>query len=164
MNITTVNLKNRLHRMPLESALARQQGERNRAMKTIKPVVRHMLLCEDVQLSPTNSRKVNVFGLLSAVRVEDHVGAFPLQHSFCVYLMLTGGRGAGDGQIVVIHDETQEFVYVGTPHRITFDPNPLSIKGVIIRVPACDLPTPGLYWVCFRYNDEVIAQEPFEVR
>jgi hypothetical protein len=46
-------------------------------MNTVDPVVRHMLLCDDVQRDPGDPRKVNVFGLVSTVRAVAEA-PFPL--------------------------------------------------------------------------------------
>jgi hypothetical protein len=123
-----------------------------------------MLLCDDVRPHPTNPRKVSVYGLINEIRAVGAEAAYPLTHSFSVYLALTAGRGTGEGQIVVASADTGGLVYVGGSHSIVFDPDPLKVKGVIFRITSCSFPQPGLYWVEFRYNGDVIARQPLQVR
>ena len=132
-------------------------------MTTVAPTVRHLLLCDDVQRGPSNPSKINLLGLLTSIRVLDEQDAFPFQHSFAIYLVLTGGRGIGQGRIVVVNADTEEPVYVGSLHALDCGSDPLRVLGVTIRIPACEFPAPGLYWVEFRYNEETLAREPLHV-
>lgn len=88
----------------------------------------------------------------------------PLQHSFSIYLALTEGRGTGEARIVVTSADTGQPTYIGRPHRIEFDANPLKVKGVIFRIASCAFPQPGLYWVEFRFNDYTLTRQPLLVR
>ena len=129
-------------------------------MSDVAPVVRHMLLCEDVRTDPDNAQKVNVFGLVSTIRaVPDD--AFPVHHpELCVYLQLTGGRGTGEVQIAAVQAELEQIVFTSSVHSITFENDPLSVLGFVFRIEDCIFPHAGLYWIQFRVNDQVIAQQP----
>jgi hypothetical protein len=133
-------------------------------MSGVAPFVRHMLLCDDVRTNPADPRKVIVYGLVSEVRSMSADATWPLQHSFSIYLALTEGRGTGEARIVVTSADTGQPTYIGRPHRIEFDANPLKVKGVIFRIASCAFPQPGLYWVEFRFNDYTLARQPLLVR
>ncbi len=67
-------------------------------MSDIQPVVRYMVVCEDVQTGPENLRRISLVGLISAIRsLEDP--PFPLLYrEICVYLLLTECRGPAEGK------------------------------------------------------------------
>jgi hypothetical protein len=131
-------------------------------MNVILPHVRHMLLCDDARRHPGNPNKVEFHGLVSTIRLaRGH--EFPCQHSLCVHVLMTGGRGTGEGRIVIVDADSAMETYTGHPFRIHSDPNPLRPQGLIVRLASCSFPKPGLYWVELRYNDYVIAQEPLVV-
>src|SRR5947209_1692872 len=92
---------------------------------TIDPVVRHMLVCDRAAADPNNPHKVDVFGLMSVIVAGTDV-VLPLRHrELCVYLALTGGRGTGEGRIVVVHADSGRPAFASRPHEIQFGPNPL---------------------------------------
>jgi hypothetical protein len=133
-------------------------------MIDIEPVVRLMLLCDDVQSDPMAPNKINVFGLVSAIRSSEDP-AFPLRHpELCVYLQLVGGRGTGDGWIVGLHADTNQIVFRSPAHSLSFEPDPLAVQGAVFRLLECPFPEPGLYSIEFWYNDKVIARQPLLVR
>lgn len=126
------------------------------------PVVRQLLVCEDVRARPGSPNKVDVLGLMSAAGVSR--GAFPIRLMLTVYTVLTSGRGTGEARIVVPAADTDEEVYQSPAYSISFPPDPLRSRGVTFRVSACPFPEPGLYFVELRYNGVALAQVPFEVR
>jgi hypothetical protein len=122
-----------------------------------------MILCDDVRVDPDNPKKVNIFGLVSSIKVECDV--FPIVHpEICVYLHLTEGRGSGEAQIAIVRADSGEASFVGSPHMLTFPSNPLAVKGVAFRILDCVLPEAGLYWVEFRYGGKALARQPLLVR
>jgi hypothetical protein len=132
-------------------------------MNDITPFVRHMLLCEDAQANPGNPKKVDVFGLLSAIRGPGDSTEFPLCHSFTVYLALTEGRNEGQLQIVVTSANSGEKIYESPHFSIRFTDDPLRVFGIVIHVTTCSFPRSGLYWVELWYNDKMLTHQPVEV-
>ena len=132
-------------------------------MSDLEPVVRHMLLCDDVQHDPSGPRKVNVFGLTNTIR--SHASPpFPFyQPQLTIYLALTGGRGTGDVVIAGVQGDSDSLVFATPPYTISFGSNPLAVRGMIIRVQNCPFPDPGLYWIEFRYNGRTLARQPLLV-
>lgn len=125
------------------------------------PFIRHMILCDDARPRASQPGKIDVFGLVNSVTVG---GAFPARVTFCVYLAMTEGRGTGKGQVVVTGADEGETTYEGAVHEIAFDPDPLKVAGAIIRISSCSFATPGLYFVEFRYNGQMLARQPLIVR
>ena len=66
----------------------------------MRPFVRHLLICDDVRPSPTNPRRRNVYGLIHSVRPRAGVD-YPVRLSFCVYSVLSSGRGRGTLRVSV---------------------------------------------------------------
>jgi hypothetical protein len=132
-------------------------------MSGIPPVIRHMLLCEDVSPNRVNPRKLNVFGLLSTLRSSGDPPLYPVVAQFCVYLLMAGGRGEGFLRIVISFAETAEVIYMGQEHPIAFEADPLKVHAASVRVSRCEFPFSGLYWVELWYNGEVLCTEPLQV-
>jgi hypothetical protein len=133
-------------------------------MSDVVPIVRHMLVCDDVRLDPDNPHKVHVFGLVSTIQSSAEP-SFPLLHpQLCIYLQVTGGRGSGEGEIVVVRADSEETGFASAAHALSFPANPLSVTGIVFRIQDCLFPEPGLYWVQFRYNEQTLAREPLLVR
>lgn len=130
-------------------------------MAGIDPVVRHMLLCDDVRADPVNPHRLDVFGLATTLHAE----SFPaLVSELCVLLMLTEVRGPGLGRVVVVDAEAQLAIFTGADHPIQPRSNPLDVTGIVFRIRNCPFTKPGLYEVQFRYNEKVLAQQPLLVR
>ena len=130
-------------------------------MSDLVPYVRHMLLCEDARARSGEVKKVDVYGLMNAIRTEG--ATFPVTHSFTVYLALTAGRHHGRFQIVVTTAEAGERIYESPQYPIQFATDPLRVYGVIIHVNTCTFPRSGLYWVELWYNDKMLVHQPLEV-
>jgi hypothetical protein len=127
----------------------------------MEPFIRLMLCCEAVRRRKSNPRKIDVYGLLT--RIIPSEGGFPVRLSFCVYLVLTEGRGKGVGQILVVDADTETEVYVGAEHAMRFGSEPNQVVGVAFYVASCIFSKPGLYWVVFRYNGKDISRQPLLV-
>lgn len=125
-------------------------------MATIAPSVRLMVLCDDVQPSRGNPRKVNVFGVLHRIVAKQ----FPARHMFTVYLTATGGRGTGLANIVVIEADSLDPVHTGDVNVIDFEVDPLQVHAFAIRIPLCEFPRSGLSWVQFQFDGVPLMSQP----
>ncbi len=133
-------------------------------MAVIPPVVRHMLVCDDVTRDPDNPERLNVLGLISAIDSGEDP-PFPLRHpQLSIFLQMTNGRGSGMAQVLIREADTDQFVSAGRPHRVTFPKEPLLVHGAVFRLLGCLFPRAGLYYVEFWFDGEVIAEEPLLVR
>jgi hypothetical protein len=131
---------------------------------SVVPVVRYMILCDDWGPDPGNPRRLNVYGLISHIHALDDPPYPLLHHGFCVLLMLTGGRGTGDAQIICVSQDTGQRVFATAKQSITFGPDPLAVGGLSFRVRDCLFPFPGLYSVQFWYNNVLVEERPLLLR
>lgn len=130
-------------------------------MATIPPIIRHMVVCDDVASAATS---VNVLGVVHTIRAKPEQ-AFPLRHAgLCVYLMLTGGVGSGVVQIRVVEADSGIDLFGSPAHRITYPTARHEVSGVVFRITDCVFPRPGLYWVEFHHDGIVVRQESVIVR
>lgn len=133
-------------------------------MSEVLPTVRYLIICEDVQTDPSNSRRVTLVGLISAIRSVDQP-AFPLLYpELCVFLQLTECRGPADGRIEVQQADSGQIVFRTRTRTIPFASDPLEVVGATFRLRNCLFQQPGLYWVQFWYNEQMIAQQPILLR
>jgi len=133
-------------------------------MSPVEPVIRHMLLCDEVQREVDSPNKVNIFGLIHAIRpAEDAI--FPLRdEQLAVYVELSGGRGTAQVYIARIRADSEELTFRTVERSITFGADPLAVQGLIYRIRGISFPEPGLYWVQFRYNEKVLGEQPLLVK
>ncbi|MBX9580623.1 MAG: hypothetical protein K2X87_09975 [Gemmataceae bacterium] len=133
-------------------------------MATIPPIVRQMILCDDVLPSTRRPGDHDALGLIHSV-YPDPPGFYPaVLPVLCVYLQLTGGRGSGVGQVVVVEADTGGPVFAGRPHTIDYPPDPLAVVFRVFRVLDCKFPRSGLYWVQFRHDGRELSAQPLVVR
>jgi hypothetical protein len=131
------------------------------------PIVRYMLLCDDVRPDPDRPGCTHIDCLMSnIVSLEDP--PFPLlREMICVYLVLTECQGRGTVQIRVsfVDDEPEQPVF-GTPvHDLDFaGVGPLDAIGIPFRIRDCPFPRPGGYAVQFWYNGQKLDERPLRVR
>jgi hypothetical protein len=133
----------------------------------VNPVVRYMLLCDDVRPDPDHPNCSHVECLMSnIVSLEDP--HFPLlREMICVYLVLTECRGKGRVQVRVSYvDTTPEQVLFGTPeHEVNFSGvDPLETVGIPFRIRDCRFPQAGRYSVQFWYNGTKLEERPLGLR
>src|SRR5262249_52238698 len=128
-------------------------------MSDIDPVVRHMLLCDQVERDAQQPTKFNVFGIVNAIRSAPG-SEFPIQHPLLtVLLILSGGRGSGEVHIGGVHADSSETAFRSPKRTVSFGSDPLAVQGLVFRILDVPFPQPGLYWIQFCYNDRVIALE-----
>ena len=120
-------------------------------------------MCEDVQTDAEHPHRVTLVGLLSSIHSLDEP-AFPLLYrELCVFLQLTGCRGPAEGRIE-IRSEDQSVLFRTRTRTVPFSNDPLEIAGVTFRIRDCRFQEPGLYWVQFWYNEQMIAEQSFILR
>jgi hypothetical protein len=133
-------------------------------MSQVLPTVRYLIVCEDVQTDPDNPRRVTLVGLISAIRSLEQP-PFPLLYrEICVFLQLTECRGAAEGRIEIQHADSGQVMFRTRTRTIPFGSDPMEVVGVAFRIRNCLFQEPGLYWVQFWYNEQMIAQQPLLLR
>jgi hypothetical protein len=123
-----------------------------------------MLLCDDWQLDPANARRVTIVGLISSIRALDEPPYPLLYREMCVFLMVTEGRGQGEGKIVCVFEETGQKIFETSSRPIVFGDDPLEITGIPFRICNCQFPFPGLYSVQFWYDEVQVEERPLRMR
>ena len=133
-------------------------------MHPILPVVRYLILCENVERNPDHPRQVTLANLVSTIQLG--LGySFPVRHpEFCVFIQMTECRGKGRCHIEIVHADTEEVVFRGRDRPISFGHDPLELVGLSFRIRNCLFSSPGLYWVQFWYNENMIAQQSIVMR
>jgi hypothetical protein len=130
----------------------------------VQPVMRYMILCEDVQTDVDNPNRISLIGLITAIRSLAQP-SFPILYpEICVFLQLTGCRGAADGKIEIQHADSGQVVFRTRTRTISFGSDPLEVVGIVFRIRNCLFQVEGLYWVQFCYNEVMIAQQALLIR
>jgi hypothetical protein len=130
----------------------------------ISPVVRYMILCDDWKCEPENNNRVTIVGLLSYFRSTGSP-PYPLRlRELCVFLVLTEGRGQGEGKIVCVFEDTGQKVFETPARIISFGSNPLEILGAPFRIRDCPFSQPDLYSVQFWYDGLMVDERPLLMR
>lgn len=129
-------------------------------MNGIQPVVRYLILCEDVQRDPDHPSRITLVGLLSRI-ISRNLSSFPLVFpEVCAFLQLTECRGAAAIRVEVIHADSSQPTFRTQTRTVSLGNDPLAQIGLTFRLQNLLFPGAGLYWVQFCYNDTVIAQQP----
>jgi hypothetical protein len=133
-------------------------------MSQVHPTVRYLIVCEDIQTDPDDPRRVTLVGLISAIRSLEQP-PFPLLYrELCVFLQLTECRGPGEGRIEIQHADSGQVVFRTRTRTIPLGSDPLEVIGAAFRIRNCLFQEPGLYWVQFWYNEQMIAHQPLLLR
>jgi hypothetical protein len=133
-------------------------------MSELHPTVRYLIICEDVQTDPDNPRRVTLVGLISTIRSIEQP-PFPLRfREMCVFLQLTECRGPAEGRIEIRLADSSGVVFRTRTRTIQFGSDPLEVVGATFRIRNCLFQEPGLYWVQFWYNEQMISQQPLLLR
>lgn len=130
----------------------------------VLPVVRYLMVCEDVRPDPDNPNRVDLIGVTSAVR-SVRPPPFPCWvPSFAVFIELTGCRGSVDGQVRLV-DADRTLAVTGSPeHAIGLPDDPLEVVNIVFRLLKVRFDNPGLYWVQFFCAGQLLHQVPLLVR
>jgi hypothetical protein len=133
-------------------------------MNEITPTVRYLMVCEDVQVDPENPYRITLVGLISAIHALGPIPYPLLQRELCVFLQLTECRGPAQGHVELQHADSGEVIFRTRTRTMPLGNDPLEVVGVVFRIRNCLFPTPGLYWVQFLCNGEIVAQQPLLLR
>jgi hypothetical protein len=133
-------------------------------MKGVHPLVRYLIVCDDIRTGPDNPQRVSLVGLCSAIRsLADP--PFPVCHEeLCVFVQLTGCRGPGQGRIEIVHADSGRMDYRSPTWPLPLPSDPLEVVGLPFRLRNCVFREAGLYWVQFWYDEQCLAQQPLLLR
>ena len=128
------------------------------------PIVRYLIVCEDVLTHPDNPNKVTLVNLISSINstADPH---FPFRfRELCVFLQLTECRKKGDCRVEITRAESNALAFRTQQRSILLSSDPLEVVGVTFRIRHCTFAEPGLYWVQFWYDEQMLAQQPLVLR
>jgi hypothetical protein len=132
-------------------------------MAGLLPVVRHMIVCEDIPVDPANPRRVTLVNLLTTIRSPSQP-PFPLRYpKLCVYVQLAVWRGTGEARLQIEQADTQTAIFQTPLQRVSFGNDPLQVFNLSFRVRNCTFPSAGLYWVQLWYNNLVLHRESLKL-
>ncbi|MGL6072900.1 MAG: DUF6941 family protein [Fimbriiglobus sp.] len=133
-------------------------------MSRLNPTVRYLIVCEDIQVDPQHPRRVTIVGLISAIRSIEQP-AYPLLYQeLCVFVQLTGCRNAAEARIEINHADSGETLFKTLTRTVPFGNDPLEVVGVVFRIRNCQFLLPGLYWIQFWCNEQMLSQQPLILR
>jgi hypothetical protein len=131
---------------------------------SVNPVVRNLLVCEEVATDPGNLNRVSLVGLIHAIRSLEKPPYPLLYRPFEVIVQMTGCRGPGEVRVEIRVADTNELVFRTRARLAPFRDDPLCLYGLRFRIRDCRFPAPGLYWIQFWYNNAVLSQQPIILR
>lgn len=130
----------------------------------VLPVVRYLMVCDDVRVDPVNPHRVDLLGVTSAIRSTAHP-PFPCRLSrLTVFVQLTGCGGPVGASVRLVEADAGGPVAGSEEHRVELPDDPLQVLNVVFRIHGVRFRGPGLYWVQFCCPDEVVHQIPLLVR
>jgi len=130
----------------------------------VAPIVRYMILCDDWEADADHEQRFTIHGLMSGIRSVDDPPYPLLYEELRILLLLTEGYGAGDAQIICVHEETDIRMFGSPKHRVVFSADPVAIVSVAFRIKDCRFPQSGLYSVQFWYDGQMVAECPLRLR
>jgi hypothetical protein len=120
------------------------------------PIVKVMLLCNDVRPNDDEPNQHDIIGTLTTL--WSNTGSFPIiRRKFCVYLLMTNGRGTGTAHIACVHEDTGLTVWRTALRSLDLGDDPLAIHVDFYRMGDVIFPLPGVYRFEYWYNKSVIA-------
>lgn len=133
-------------------------------MSQVPPVVRYLILCQDVQISPDEAQNVTLVNLISTI-VSLQDPPFPLRHSeICIFVQLTECRSPVDLRIDIVQTDAEQVIFRTRTRTVPFENDPLRLVGLTFRIRGCLFPAAGIYEVQLCCNDKAIASQPLRLR
>jgi hypothetical protein len=124
----------------------------------LDPVVKSMILCEDVLPGPEGTENVHLMNVFSAIRPREVPSSPYRLRQLCVFLQLTDAEGHTSGHIVGRHAGSDRTVFASPRHDIQFEDR-LQMKWVVFRLLNCPFPDAGLYWIEFHCDGRWLAEQ-----
>jgi len=130
----------------------------------VPPIVRQMIVCDDMMSEIDSPSKLNAHGLAHAISPQSG-DRYPLKHpQLSAFLLITGGVGSGLARVVVRSEESGLETFASSAHEIENPTERNRVEGYLFRVTDCVFDKPGFYWVEFEYEGMTLAQQPLLLR
>lgn len=130
-------------------------------MALIHPIVRYMVLCEDMIIQ---AKQISLIHLILNIRSRS-APRYPLLHEeLCVFVVVAEATGSGTVGIDVLLLDTRNIVFATKRRLLQFGSDPLQAHGIPFRVKNCLFPEKGLYLVQFHFDGHVLAEQELYLR
>jgi len=124
------------------------------------PLVRSLIVCEDIIVDPGNNKRVSLVNVLNSIRSIDEP-PYPLRYrELCVFVQFTACRGRGEVRLEIRRADTEEVLFATQTWSVSFPNDPVTVHGLRFRIRNCTFPAPGLYWIQFWYDNGLLTQQP----
>jgi hypothetical protein len=124
------------------------------------PLVWSLIVCDEIIVDPNDPNRVSLVNVVNSIRSRKQP-PYPVRHpQLCAFIQLTGCRGPGEFRVAIREADTDEIVFTTKTFRGSFSNNPLTVYGLRFRLRLCKFPRPGLYWLEFCFDNQVLRQEP----
>src|SRR5438445_8273904 len=101
-------------------------------MNGIVPIVRHLILCEDIRVDPTNPQQVSLVNLVSRIQSTSNP-PYPMSSpQLCVFGQLTGCRGTGRVAIRITQPDGTR-VSSSAERTVNLGTDPLAVVDLRLR-------------------------------
>jgi len=103
-------------------------------MNGLLPVVRCMVLCEDIRVDPGNPARVSLDGVLSNIRPQQSPPYPYTAPVLCVFILLTECRAPGTAVLRVVHPDSAMVFYQSPAVASAVGNDPLVVHGLRFRI------------------------------
>jgi hypothetical protein len=130
-----------------------------------KPVVRHFIACEQVELFP-DTRQYTLHKVIYVIRALPGAPFPRIQPAIDLFALLSDGQGTHHFWIDIVTWEATEERSIFTSREAILDlgQDPLKVLGWPIHLTDIPFLQPGLYEVRLACDGEIIAREPIMLR
>ena len=125
----------------------------------VMPRVQAMVLCDDAVES---GRESGVFYLIGVRTVID-APLFPVEHSLCVFVQMSGHQGEASFLVKIEHEESGDVIGDIELQNVVFDNPTVSVPSVF-RFGNCVFPAPGLYYIEVYHDGKLIGERRLNLR
>ncbi len=125
------------------------------------PVVRNLIVCEEVVVHPGNPKTFTLVKVLDRIRSLNEP-AYPYRHKkLSAFAQLTECRRAGQARFEIVEADTNKAIFTMPNRKLALPNDPLAVHAVRIQIRNCEFPAPGLYWLNFLYDNRLLREQPF---
>jgi len=133
-------------------------------MSGLLPLVRCMLLCEEVVIDPARANRYTLVGVLHTIRPILTPG-YPFRHPrMDVFAQLTSCHGPVQVWLEVVRADNGQVAIRSPTWRFPFRNDPLAVRSIVLRLNRVRYTAPGLYWVRLWYNNTLLAEQALFAR
>jgi len=98
-------------------------------MEPIHPVVRHLIVFDDIEYDPANPLRVTLVNMVYGIRSLEQL-PYPLRHrELCVLVQVAECRGTGEFRIEIVQADTGRVVRLTGTMSHDFGNDPLEVFG-----------------------------------